>query len=480
MGLCTAPTAGMIATSDLIKESSVALAARLEQFLDRHRAGFEVLPLNDYGSGGFEAAVMASGEPREQVVQATPLVDPEGALLLVHPFDSTLDMAAVARHTGRRLQPLTPRQAQRLCSDCEPGFLPPLGPAYGLSVLVDETVWDLERLVMACGSTQALVSIGGASFRHLLAGADRGAVVIRHGGAVFARAVSLEEVASRLQKLYRLPPMPALALRIMRLTASPEASARELADLIELDPSLTAQIVRYARSALFNYPGEIQSVQEAVTRVLGFDRVAHIALGIASVRAFEIPRQGILGMDQFWRHSLHCAFLCQRMAPSCGADASLAYLCGLLHNFGLLLTGHLFPQEFEELNRLREANPELSMSALEQQVFGDGTETEMLAVGHGAIGGILHRLWQMPDAVVKSAGVHQLENYQGEHESYVLMVRLANGLLKETGVGDEFNPDDLVALSQRLELDEAALDRLREDVGRVSEELDSLALSLSS
>ncbi|CAN0601613.1 unnamed protein product, partial [Ectocarpus sp. 12 AP-2014] len=239
-------------------------------------------------------------------------------------------------------------------------------------------------------------------------------------------SLTLEEVADKLQKLYRLPPMPALALRILKLTANTEATARELAELIEFDPSLTAQIMRYARSALFNYPGQITSVQEAVTRVLGFDRVAHIALGIASVRAFDVPRHGMLGMDSFWRHSLYCAFLCQRMATWCDADKGLSYLCGLLHNFGLLLVGHLFPAEFDELNTLREANPEASMHSLEVQVFGAGNDQDILAVGHGAIGGILHRLWQLPDPVVKAAGMHQQSGYHGEHDQYVLMVQLAN------------------------------------------------------
>jgi HD-like signal output (HDOD) protein len=333
---------------------------------------------------------------------------------------------------------------------------------------------------MCCGTDNALLELDRTSLARALADATQGHLAIRGQNNDERDALTLEEVADKLQKLYRLPPMPALALRILRLTANSEATARELGELIEFDPSLTAQIMRYARSALFNYPGQINSVQEAVTRVLGFDRVAHIALGIASVRAFEVPRQGMLGMDQFWRHSLYNAFVCQRMAPKCHSDKGLAYLCGLLHNFGLLLIGHLFPQEFDELNSLREANPDASMHSLEQQVFGASNDQQMLAVGHGAIGGILHRLWELPDPVVKAAGMHQQEGYHGEHEQYVLMVQLANGLLKERGIGDEFNPDDVASLASSLGLSEGDVARLNEEIDSVSGELDALALSLSS
>ncbi len=456
------------------------LSARLEQYLNRKGIPFDEVALAP--APGFEAAIMHSGLPGQEVVQATLLIDLNGVVMAVHGFDTVLDPDALKRVTGRSLQPLTSRQADRLFADCVPGFHPPIGAAYEVAVLVDEAVVALPHAFLASGSDQTLLRLDGRSLRLALAGARQGRLVMNGSGQTAPaghHALTLEDVAEQLQKLYRLPPMPALALRIMRLTANPDASARELAELIEFDPSLTAQVMRYARSALFHYPGQIDSVQDAVTRVLGFDRVAHIALGIASVRAFDVPRQGMLGMDEFWRHSLYCAFLCQRMAELCKADKGLAYLCGLLHNFGLLLIGHLFPSEFTQLNRLREANPEHSMRALERQVFGTGNGQELLAVGHGAIGGILHKLWQLPEAVIKSAGVHQNRDYHGDHESYVLMVQLANELLKDKGVGDEFNPPEPALPAERLGLSEGDLEDLRQSLDSVAADLDALAHSLA-
>ncbi|MDX1817092.1 MAG: HDOD domain-containing protein [Marinobacter sp.] len=456
----------------------MALAARLAHFFQKKGIDYRELPIDQVLN--LDAAVMASGRPQNEFVQATLLIDIEGVMMAIHRFDSALDLDAVRQLTGRRLQPLTARQTTRLFSDCDPGFAPPIGSAYGLKMLIDEDVLNLDRAVFTAGTDNSLVEMDGRSLRLALAGARKAQLVIRGQGNGDRKALSLDEVADKLQKLYRLPPMPALALRILRLTANTEATARELAELIEFDPSLTAQIMRYARSALFNYPGQVNSVQEAVTRVLGFDRVAHIALGIASVRAFEVPRQGMLGMDAFWRHSLYCAFVCQTLAVRCDLDKGLAYLCGLLHNFGLLLVGHLFPAEFDELNQLREANPEASMHSLEQQVFGRADGQEILAVGHGAIGGILHRLWQLPDPVIKSAGMHQHPGYHGEHERYVLVVQLANALLKPRGIGDEFNPDDIPSLLEALGFDPGILDGLEQEIDRVAPDLDALATSLSA
>ena len=456
----------------------MALAARLQRFLARKGIPYSELPMPQ--AADLEAAVTASGQPRSDFVQATVLIDVGGALLVVHGLDSALDLEAVFQLTGRRLQPLTTRQTMRLFGDCDPGFGPPIGTAYDLPVLIDDDVAHAERVLLTGGTSHGVVDMEGRDFRLALGGARNGHLVIRGQGNGDRAALSLDEVADKLQRLYRLPPMPALALRILRLTAHSEATAKELAELIELDPSLTAQIMRYARSALFNYPGQIHSVQEAVTRVLGFDRVAHIAMGIASVRAFDVPRQGPLGMDNFWRHSLYSAFVCQSLAVHCSADKALAYLCGLLHNFGLLLIGHLFPAEFEELNVLHADNPEASMHSLEQQVFGHAREEQILAVGHGAIGGILHKLWQLPDAVIKTSAMHQHPGYHGDHETYVGMVQLANALLKSRGIGDEFNPDDVPALLEGLKLAPETVADLETEIDRVAPDLDALANSLSS
>ncbi|RMJ05540.1 HDOD domain protein [Marinobacter litoralis] len=456
----------------------MAVVEKLAHFLSRKGIAYRLIETEPANS--LDALVLASGRSQHDFIQATMLIDMTGVVMAVHRFDSAPDLDSVQQLTGRRLKPLTARQISRLFGDCAPGFVPPLGAAWGIPVLVDEDVNTADTVIFTGGANHSLLEMDGRSLRLALAGAREGRLVIHGQGVGEREALTLEQVADKLQKLYRLPPMPALALRILRLTGNPEASAKELSELIEFDPSMTAQIMRYARSALFAYPGQVNTVQEAVTRVLGFDRVAHIALGIASVQAFDVPRNGPLGMDNFWRHSLYCAFLCQGLAARAGHDKGLAYLCGLLHNFGLLLIGHLFPTEFDELNALREINPKASLQALEQEVLGHSEQEDILSVGHGAIGGILHRLWQLPEPVIKAAGMHQHIGYNGDHEEYVVMVQLANAVLKEQGIGDEFNADDVPALVAALGLDITDLERVKQDVEQVSSDLDVLASSLSS
>lgn len=429
----------------------------------------------------------AGAHPRETLpVQARLYGDDQGYVVAVVPFGCSVSEGMLR---GLLERPLTPRpeSAGEVFPECDSGFLPPLGMAYGVTTIVDHAVLQASAVIMATGVAGALMKLESADLRRVLAGTAQGAIIdddLDGGG----NGPAMEEMAKRLQSLYRLPPMPAIALRVMQMTAAPDTSAAELAAIIERDPSLAAQVLRYARSALFNYRGELRSVQEAVTRVLGFDRVAHLAVGIAASRSFSIPAKGALGLENFWRHSLHCARLCQAIARTMPksngkrrVDPEMAYLCGLLHNLGLLLIGHLFPEDFRSLNERREEDLSPPLHELEQAVFTHrNAEEDGLRVGHAAAGSILLRLWEMPDAVVRSAGLHESSSYQGEGADYVHIVQLGNELLKPHGIGDEFSPGDAESLAGALDLTPDQLERLSTTIDDVTSELDELARGLAA
>ena len=422
---------------------------------------------------------------RSLPLQSELLADREGLVQAVIPFGCTLSLEAVERLFERSLEP-APDRLHKAFRDCDPAFTPALGMAYGLTTVVDESVFQASEVIMATGVNGALMTLQAADLRAIFSGVARGSIVDSNlGGASDGPAV--QDMARKLESLHRLPPMPAIALRVMQMTAQPETSAAELAAVIERDPSLAAQVLRYARSALFNYPGELRSVQEAVTRVLGFDRVAHLVVGIAASRSFRIPVKGVLGLENFWRHSLHCARLSQAIARSLPAgqrqwraDPEMAYLAGLLHNLGLLLIAHLFPNDFTLLNEKRELDLELPLCEIEEAVFThQDAEDDALRVGHATAGSILLRLWEMPEPVVRVAGLHEASSYQGEHGQYVLIVQLANELLKAYGIGDEFGRGDPHGLAGRLCLDEGKLDELAATTDDVTAELDQLARGLA-
>ena len=138
-------------------------ATRIELFLARKAIAFQTLGL--LPAATLEAAVSAAGQSLSTVITGTVLIDSKGALMVTHRLHGEVNLAAVYRLTGRQMQVLTERQVARLFDDCDSGFLPPLGAAYDLPMLVDSQVDDLPRAIFTSGSSGRLLVLEGRGLR---------------------------------------------------------------------------------------------------------------------------------------------------------------------------------------------------------------------------------------------------------------------------------------------------------------------------
>ncbi len=285
----------------------------------------------------------------------------------------------------------------------------------------------------------------------------------------------LLNIKARIAKLERLPAMPAMAQQVIQLSSNPEASVSDLVKIVEMDPSLAAQIMRYASSPFFSYRGKVDSVQTAVSRVLGFSMVMNLALGVTTARPFKLPKNVPLNMDAFWRHAIYSAALTQALSGELVDEirppAGLAYLAGLLHNFGHVLVGHLFRKEFLILNKFIIAEPEKNLVDIEKQVFG---------YEHGQIGAWLMDVWNLPEELIIATREHNNLNYQGEHAVYPHLVALSDRLLKEYNIGDAPNSSIPQSLLQSLELGDYQARMVVNRVMEGCEGLDTMARQLAS
>lgn len=417
--------------------------------------------------------------------------DKNAMLMTVIPLTHELDLKRLNGMLRRQFSIVTNTEAlSEWFSDVEPGAYPPLAMAYKMPLIVDRNLMTDQRVFFKCGTHNSLISVDGADFQYLCssapkavianprsAGSEQEVAVIQEG----AHQSTIDEIKAKLGKVNRLPAMPPMALQIIRLVNDAETTAEQLSEVVELDPSIAMQIMRYARSPYYGYRGEIDSVQDAITRVLGFDLVSNIALGIASAKAFHIDKDGPLGLKAFWRHSLYSAMLSQAIARKIGdigrINPSKAYLSGLLHNMGVLLIGHLFPPEFKMLNKLVENHPGDSLQVLEKRVIGLGQAQEVIALGHSQIGSWLMENWNMPEEVAACCEHHHNEGYSGEYSDYVQIIQISNLLLAREGIGDSgvVETTTVEALQQFDVLTVEELETLFISVMEMCGEIDELA-----
>ena len=468
----------------------MALATSVREYLERHRVAYKVL--HHARTLSLEQAASAAFVPHTQVARGVLLKDEQGVLMAVLPLNHVLDFTALRAALQRDLEPVPVVESARLFADCEPGSIPPLGEAYGFDVVVDDSLAEHTQIYFEPGDRAMLVGIGSDDFQLLLGCARRGHIALPATGLKVAAGAAPAgpqpimrdftppaEMKRRLQQLYELPPIPDLAHRILLLRNDANATAGDLARIVELDPSLAAQVLRYARSPLFAYRGRIESIHDAISRVLGYEMVMNLALGVATGKSLRTPPDGPLGLHAFWRHATYSAALAQALAGllprALRPKPGIAYLAGLLHNFGFLLLGHLFQPEFYLLNKLVAANPAIAVTELESRVLGMGQARDAFSMGHAQMGAWLMQSWRMPEELIVALREHHNPDYHGSHAIYARLVLVADHLLKGHGIGDA-DPTPLPEhIMADLGLDSAHALAALDQVLRSADELDSMS-----
>ncbi len=459
----------------------MGIPVNVRELLDREQNNYEVLLHRRTNT--LTQAAEACDISLDQLVRAVVLVDARGLLMAVLPAEHVLDFEALCSLLHRDLELVPGHQLTAIFEDCEPGSYPPLAAAYDLDVIIDDTVAAMPTVTFEPGTHTSLVQMPQAHYRKLL-GDVRIGVFSRPASTLGADAQALTGVVEQftparvkrdIEEFHELPALPTTAASILQLAADPRANARQLAEVIEQDPGLSAQVLRYANSSLYGYAGSIKTLQTAIARVLGFEYVLNLALGFSIGKSLKVPQDGPFGMDAFWRHSVFAARLVetlgQKLPGKMRPPRGTAYLAGLLQNLGRLVLGHTFQPEFFILNRFSQANPDMPTCELERNVLG---------VTHDQIGAWLMEAWGLPPELTIAVRHHHNPDYWDAHSVYPQLVLIANRALAMHGLG-ESDAEGLPAFSlQMLGLDEQTVLDAAAKLFDNKEELEDLAQRLAA
>jgi len=431
------------------------------------------------GQTAFEAA-LEFGIPANRVARATLLRDQEGMLMVIYPVSRKLKLDELNAQLNRHYTILNAK-----------GVYVPLAAIYHVDAIVDETLLGHEPVYMVFDE-QTFCRVRGTDFQTLQGTAVWYDSVFQTkekatptDSLIMKRVqpiVDVLEVANRreyiknkIHNLTTIPAMPKIAQEVLQLGGNPYANATDLAAIIEQDPGLCAQLLRYARSPFYGYRGEVESVSDAISRVLGFDMVMDMALGISMGKAFKNPHEGPLGLNAYWRHATYSAALVQKLGNTVSRlhrpRPGMAYLAGLLQNIGLLLLGHLFPKEFSLLVKALKENPGAELIELEQQVLG---------LNHTELGVWLLEAWNLPGELMIAVKEHHNPDYCDTHSVYPNLVLVSNRLLSTLSMGDERTDALPQNILKELNLTEDSIQEIFSMIMNNKDGLDYMAMQMAA
>lgn len=371
------------------------------------------------------------------------LQDAKGRVQVIYAADRLLDLKAVNRQLGRELHAAKPEDIQKFCLSHNLQSIPALPKLAGLLTLIDRSLVERNELLADSGDDRQLLRFSREEFQQIMDDATVCDIAVPLAplevddaskdteqilGSV--RNFTQLRVKQRLEETLELPPMSDTAQRIIKLRVNPNADISDLAQIVETDPSLAAQVVSWAASPYYSAPGKIKSIHDAIVRVLGFDMVLNLALGLSLGKTLSIPKEGPHGSLPYWQQAVYMAATIEGLVTAIPRDHrpsfGMAYLCGLLHNFGYLILAEVFPPYFHNYCELADVNPHVEHQLIERHLLG---------ITRDQLGASLMALWSMPEEIVVGLRHQANPDYQGEHAVYAKLIFVAQRLLQHHNIG---------------------------------------------
>ena len=204
----------------------------------------------------------------------------------------------------------------------------------------------------------------------------------------------MESTKELAEDLARLPAQAVAAVRILRSMDEPNTSAASLARLVELDPVLSARVLRLANAPYYGLARRVSSASRAVI-LLGLSTVQAIAVGAAAGLLSDEEWSGPPGL---WPHSVATAAASSVLARHVqGASAGDAFSAGLIHDLGMGILARRGSQRY--VAALASPEPVLAevLERIERHEFG---------ISHAEAGAKVFEAWRFPPQLVRAVASH--------------------------------------------------------------------------
>lgn len=230
-----------------------------------------------------------------------------------------------------------------------------------------------------------------------------------------------------LARIDDLPPLPAVAARVMSMADDDRTNAMDLAQVLSTDQALTAKLIRISNSAYYGFARRVSTVREAVV-MLGFKQVRQVAVGASLINAFRGSRgtsADPFNLDLFWGHSVAVAVAGEALAKKTrAARPEDAFTAGILHDIGRLVLRQVMPGEFAlAVNRARTTGEPLHEA-----------EFAITGYAHDDIGRALGEKWKFPMHLIDAVRCHHDERLTPHNDGLAGVIAQSNRLALHYGL----------------------------------------------
>lgn len=268
----------------------------------------------------------------------------------------------------------------------------------------------------------------------------------------------MDEIQRLINNLREIPAMPNVVMQAINLIKDPNASVKELANIISYDQSLSAKVLTLVNSSYYGFSQQVTSISRALA-LIGMVKAKNLIITIAMRPMFNKQSD-----KELWKHSIRVAVGCEYLARHKNLlNADEAFVLGFMHDIGKMIFNMKDPLFYENVKeRVAEGEKHIDL------------ENEFFGCNHTQTGIILAKKWQLPVIISNVMKYH----HEPSESSMVLACSLVNAV--DTLVQDNYKLEDIdLEISNTLGIDFSSnkAEVFREEI---LEEADSLFEKLST
>ena len=233
-------------------------------------------------------------------------------------------------------------------------------------------------------------------------------------------------------------PLPGVVMAVNKLINDSEATMKDFEDVIKVDQVLVTRLLRLVNSPFYGLTQTVDSISRAVT-FLGMKNLHNLVVIDALQSIFVAPQKAAhFSRKKLWHHSAAVS-ICGKMVAEriFGVNGDDALLCGILHDFGLLVEQQVQPEVFSTICEACTSSRELVN--LENQAF---------STNHCNLGYFITTSWNMSLSIQEAIRDHHCISDDIQPDTLAGIVQISEYITGQLGYTSL--PDIKVAISPLL------------------------------
>lgn len=190
-----------------------------------------------------------------------------------------------------------------------------------------------------------------------------------------------------LNKFSTAKTLPHIAIKLTKLISDENSTMQDFEKMIKMDPTLVLRLLRGANSPYYGLRQKVNSISRAVV-VIGINNLRNMIVTEGLKEIFKDKKsENVFSRNRLW---LHCSAvsICSQMIMEriFGLNGEDAFLCGILHDIGMIVEDQTEPDLFYRVCNTYDENSK-PITDYEKEIVG---------TDHCAIGYLLAKDWKLP------------------------------------------------------------------------------------